>query len=136
MAVPEGIAARPLPAPTPKQGSGRGLLWGAAIVIVLGLLGGAAFLWKPWAPTADKVVAPQASPKVEKAHTVPPSLQVELEKALAGDVHSMRFLGTCFKEGLNVPRDPEEAEYWFKRAAEAGGSKAAEKPAQPEGKAK
>ena len=48
----------------------------------------------------------------------------------------MRFLGTCFKEGLNVPRDPEEAEYWFKRAAEAGGSKAGEKPAQPEGKAK
>jgi TPR repeat protein len=48
------------------------------------------------------------------------------EKAEAGDASSMRYLGTCFANGLGVPRDVEEAKRWFRRAAEAGSQAARE----------
>jgi TPR repeat protein len=57
---------------------------------------------------------------------VPPALKAVKEKADAGDAGSMRYLGTCYANGLGVPRDLDEAKRWFRRAAEAGSQAARE----------
>lgn len=57
---------------------------------------------------------------------VPPALKATKDKADAGDAAAMRYLGTCYANGLGVPRDVEAAKYWFRKAAEAGSQSARE----------
>ncbi len=59
----------------------------------------------------------------------------ELE-AKKGDTKAMRTLGTWYTYGLNVPRDPVKGKAWYRRAADAGDSVAAQELAAVEGNEK
>lgn len=105
---------------------------GAGVVVVLLAAGGGAWFWlRPAAPATGGATPRRGAdgpPRLE----VPPSLQAQKAKADAGDAGAMRFLGTCYANGLGVSRDLDEAKRWFRKAAEAGSQAAKEELANLE----
>ncbi len=115
----------PKPGPTPKDGAGRRwvALVGGAVLVGLGLLAWLRpDLFGLGGPGAGRPVLPGSGAPRE----VPPALKATKEKADAGDAAAMRYLGTCYANGLGVPHDLEAARYWFRKAAEAGSQPARE----------
>lgn len=48
----------------------------------------------------------------------------ELGKAAqSGDVEAMFYFGSCYSDGIGVPKNEAEALKWYQKAAEAGGQK-------------
>jgi localization factor PodJL len=115
--------------PLPLQGKSPWKLWaGLAGLAMLGSAG--MVLWlRPdlfgiGAESAGRPGPRSAADGPSRA--VPASLRSTKEKADAGDAGAMRYLGTCYANGLGVPRDVEEAKRWYRRAAEAGSQAARE----------
>ena len=54
---------------------------------------------------------------------------VKLFRKAAGKGHAdaQYHLGLCYDQGIGVPKDKSEAEYWFRKAAKGGNSKAKSK---------
>ena len=49
-----------------------------------------------------------------------------LEKAISGDAESQYQLALCYRNGEGVEQSNEEAEKWYRKAAEQGNSDAQE----------
>ena len=113
-AIP-GIEPRP-PAPKPRRGMAFAL-WAAAVLLLTGgltwwFLGSGV----PKTPTATEAVV----------DTVPPSLQRYLDAAKNGDPKAMRMLGASYTYGLGVRINKTEGATWYRKAAEAGDTTAAQ----------
>jgi TPR repeat protein len=89
--------------------------WRRPVVVGLGLLAAAGVgqaLWRlrqPVMPTQAALSAPSAEPQFECA-----------EEALRGDPRCQVALGNLYRSGVGVPRDPQKALQWYRRAAEQG----------------
>ena len=122
-------AASPIQAAAPAAapGKGSGKLW-------IGLVGGVALVGMgllAWLRPDLLGLGGGGSGRAPFAGTgaprdVPPALKATKDKADAGDAAAMRYLGTCYANGLGVPRDVEAAKHWFRKAAEAGSQSARE----------
>jgi TPR repeat protein len=84
---------------------------------------------------SKRTTPPRSQPAAAVAATesVPPSVQLYLEQAKAGDTHAMRTLGAYYYNGLNVPQDREKGLYWYRKAAEKGSDAARAELNQIEG---
>ncbi|MBI4912131.1 MAG: sel1 repeat family protein [Acidobacteria bacterium] len=121
------------PEAQPTSARGRPLFWVAGGVLVLLGVVGAVWAFRP-GPLGGSASGP-ALPSLGESRArreIPPALKRYEEQARKGDAGAMRYLGTCFANGLMVPQDLAEARYWYRRAAEAGSMKAREELAQLE----
>jgi len=96
------------------------------LLVVMGVV--AYLLFFKQAPARPLPVAAVAT-----VETVPPSVQIYLDQAKAGDTHAMRMLGAMYLQGLNVPKDREKGLYWYRMAAEKGSDAARSELNQIEG---
>lgn len=126
---PPAAGGTGFPAPPPVERSSHWKVWAGGVgLAVLGGAGAVLWLRPDLLGLGGAAVKPHlfAGGAEGPRHVVPPALKAVKEKADAGDAGSMRYLGTCYANGLGVPRDLEEAKRWFRRAAEAGSQAARE----------
>lgn len=109
----------------PDQHHGFWLALGAGFVVLALCI---------WYLMDRKVSAPQPAVEAQVSAPVsgpipapvPPGYQDTLRQAQAGDVAAMRTLGAVYTYGLGVPAHREEGLRWYRKAAEAGSSMAAQ----------
>lgn len=98
------------------------------------LCGGTDYSGKPeitWVPIrmafGHPVAVPSAIGKLECMRTVPPSAQTDdksiqelIQKAESGDATSQHRLGSAYDSGGGLCKSKDEAEKWYRKAAESG----------------
>ena len=100
-------------------------------------LGAVTFLFLPRQHVQEPLSLPPMTASnqgsLDRNESLPPDVQVYMERAKAGDTHAMRMLGAMYLQGLNVPKDREKGLYWYRLAADKGSDAARSELSQIEG---